>query len=118
MTPSLINKQQYWQDIFTQFEQSQLTVTAFCKQHQLNTSTFYLWRKQLEAADIIPSNLQANLVPVTVIPEQHCVKHVSNKADNSAPPCVTISTPNGYQLSLPCELPLTLIQHYLQVLPL
>jgi len=118
MTLSLINKQQYWQGIFAQFEQSQLTVTAFCKQHQLNTSTFYAWRKRFEPAYTPPSRSRAGIVPVTVITEQHCVNQASTVSDNSAQPCVTITTPNGYQLRLPCELPLPLIQHYLQALPL
>lgn len=36
-----------WQQIFQQFHDSELTVTAFCQQHKLTLSNFYHWRKKI-----------------------------------------------------------------------
>ncbi|MGL1959097.1 MAG: transposase [Colwellia sp.] len=37
-----------WQQIFAQHAASGLQITAFCKQQNLNPSSFYAWRKRLE----------------------------------------------------------------------
>jgi putative transposase len=36
-----------WRTIFSQQQNSGLSVTAFCGQHKLATSNFYTWRKKL-----------------------------------------------------------------------
>jgi putative transposase len=36
-----------WRTIFSQQQNSGLSVTAFCGQHKLTTSNFYTWRKKL-----------------------------------------------------------------------
>ena len=36
-----------WQELINTFEESGLTVTEFCRQHQLAVSVFYQWRKRL-----------------------------------------------------------------------
>ena len=39
-----------WRDIFTQFEASSLSATAFCKQHGIAYGSFMRWRPRVDAA--------------------------------------------------------------------
>ena len=36
-----------WRTIFSEFHQSELSITAFCQQQHIATSNFYTWRKKL-----------------------------------------------------------------------
>jgi hypothetical protein len=40
-------KAEAWQRRLSRFQQSQLTVGAFCRQEGVSTPSFYLWRKRL-----------------------------------------------------------------------
>lgn len=40
-------KSDEWQRRFSRFQQSQLTVAAFCRQEGVSAPSFYLWRKRL-----------------------------------------------------------------------
>lgn len=50
-----------WQHILDEFDQSGLTVTRFCEDHQLHPTLFYRWRKKLQHAAITPL---INLTPM------------------------------------------------------
>lgn len=52
-----------WRELLSSFEQSGLSVRAFCEQHDLTQSTFHLWRKRLRD---VPSFVA--LVPPVVEP--------------------------------------------------
>lgn len=40
-------KQQHWQQLFNDWQQSQLSQKDFCKNHDLNLATFGYWRTKL-----------------------------------------------------------------------
>ncbi len=40
-------KQQYWSQLFVQQAQSDLSITNFCKAHQINIGTYYYWKQKL-----------------------------------------------------------------------
>ncbi len=56
---------QQWQSLIEEFENSQLTQTAFCKSHNLNPKYFSLKRSKLKLEKI---NDQAVFSPVVVTP--------------------------------------------------
>ena len=37
----------YWQDVFSRWQKSGLSVHRFCREHQICESGFYTWRKKL-----------------------------------------------------------------------
>ena len=39
-----------WREIFTQFEASSLSATAFCKQHGIAYGSFVRWRQRVDAS--------------------------------------------------------------------
>lgn len=41
---------QQWEQLFSAFQHSELSVTAFCQQHNLSASNFYAWRKRLASS--------------------------------------------------------------------
>jgi transposase-like protein len=44
-------KEQFWRQTLADWQQSGLSVTAFCRQHQLQPQSFFRWRKLLELRD-------------------------------------------------------------------
>ena len=40
-------RRQFWRGLIAQYEQSGVSVRAFCKQHRTNEQSFYQWRKRL-----------------------------------------------------------------------
>jgi len=66
-----------WQEIFKQHASSGLQIAQFCKQQNLNPSSFYAWRKRLENTSLYPSTTQnqpdldeSNTDWVNIMPEQ------------------------------------------------
>ncbi|HZR54448.1 MAG TPA: hypothetical protein VFB06_33725 [Streptosporangiaceae bacterium] len=48
-------KQQRWLELFRLWQQSQLTVRAFCSRHRLREPSFYAWRRLLRRRGLIPA---------------------------------------------------------------
>ena len=60
-----------WQRRLSRFQQSQLAVSAFCRQEGVSAPSFYLWRKRLALSP--PTNLEyskppAGFRPVRLLP--------------------------------------------------
>ena len=55
-------KAAYWQQHFTDWQQSGLSQRDYCKQHKLTFSSFGYWRKRLKTSESIPRKL----IPVSV----------------------------------------------------
>jgi hypothetical protein len=55
-------KEQQWRRWLQLWQQSGLTVRAFCEQHGLSQPSFYAWRRRLHAPD-------TTFLPVDVVPE-------------------------------------------------
>ena len=55
--------QEEWQALISQWRQSNLSATRFCKQHHLSSASFYKWRQRFEAAAHPGRNNQGAPVP-------------------------------------------------------
>ena len=75
----------HWQNIFEQQQSSGLSIIQFCRDNNVNTSTFYAWRKRL-------SGKVLSVKPQQVIP---LIIHEQSFTQSSM---VKITTPRGYQL--------------------
>ena len=51
--PLDIAKQQHWLDLIRRWQQSPLTVRAFCDRHGLAEARFYLWRRVLRERGLL-----------------------------------------------------------------
>jgi len=51
--PLDVAKQQHWLDLVRRWQQSQLTVRAFCNRHGLAEARFYLWRRVLRERGLL-----------------------------------------------------------------
>ena len=85
----LDKKRQHWQAILEQQKQSSLTIAIFCKNSNINVTTFYNWKKRLSqhTSGKSSSSTKHQLVPLIV----------TDSSISSAP--LTLTTPNGYQLA-------------------
>ena len=64
-------KEQYWRDFIERWQQSNLNIRQFCRQHQLSENSFYSWRRELrireqEATLAQTDDHQATFVPVHI----------------------------------------------------
>jgi transposase len=48
-------KQRYWLDLMCRWQQSQLSVRAFCERFGLSEASFYLWRRVLRQRGVLPT---------------------------------------------------------------
>ena len=78
-------KIKHWQDIFEQQQSSGFTIIQFCRDNNINVSTFYAWRKRLfgEAA---------------TVKKQQVVPFVIHEQAFTQPSMIKLTTPSGYQL--------------------
>ena len=44
----------YWKKLVIEHGQSQLSVTDFCRDHQINPQRFYFWRKRIQSQPTAP----------------------------------------------------------------
>lgn len=56
--------EQRWRRWILQWQQSGLSVRAFCDRHHLATPSFYAWRRTLQQRDAVP------FVPVRILPDR------------------------------------------------
>lgn len=75
------DKAVYWQQHFTDWQQSGLSQRDYCKQHKLTFSSFGYWRKRLKTGVSIPGKL----IPVSL----------------SRPALINVYLPSGVRLEAP-----------------
>ncbi|WP_315707916.1 IS66 family insertion sequence element accessory protein TnpA [Brenneria uluponensis] len=94
-------KQQYWSQLFVQQAQSDLSITNFCKAHQINIGTYYYWKQKLSDHS---STLRIHPV------------RVQEYRDLSPHGVVILSLPSGLSVELPADLPAHHIQSWVNAL--
>jgi transposase len=52
--PPDAGKQRHWLDLMRRWQQSQLSVRAFCERLGLREANFYLWRRRLRQRGLLP----------------------------------------------------------------
>ena len=65
-------KEPFWREVIADQQRSGASVQAFCRNRQLNESSFYRWRKRIQLRDVEASNKQDAppvLAPVVVVDE-------------------------------------------------
>src|ERR1700683_3541575 len=50
---SISGKQRHWLDLIRLWQQSKLSVRAFCRRHRLSEPSFYCWRRTLRQRGLI-----------------------------------------------------------------
>ncbi|KGJ97958.1 IS66 family insertion sequence element accessory protein TnpA [Thalassotalea sp. ND16A] len=99
-------KKQHWLTVIEQQKQSGLSISSFCKNNQITVSTFYLWKKRLseDKADEPALDKKHQLVPLFV---------TDSVQSNST---ITLTTPDGYQLSFGEQLSPTSLSAFVKAL--
>ena len=63
-------REQHWRTLLSEWQQSKLTVSAFCKQRNLQKTTFYYWQRKLGVVRRPSSRSEPSaFVPVTLVAE-------------------------------------------------
>ena len=77
-----------WQERFTRFASTDLTVAEFCRSEGVSTPSFYRWRKIASPPSSPPSSPSPRFVPLTL----------------SAVQVATLRLPGGASIDLPGDL--------------
>ena len=108
-----------WQQHVSTWRTSGLTQAAYCRQHQLNATTFNGWvvmdRKALPATTSAPRTI----VPVVIQPTSHAASLAASMAtprQPSIPPSIVLQRGNGWQLHLPADIPVAWLAQLLTTL--
>ena len=64
--PRVMRNERQWGELLAQFNNSNLNVREFCKQHQLTPSSFHHWRKRLREVPSPKPAFVALDIPVAV----------------------------------------------------
>jgi hypothetical protein len=78
----------YWQDLFNQFEQSGMTIRAFCAEKNIPEGSFFKWKKEIKPSVV---DNRVPLKSTAVVP----VKLVA-AAQSVGSRVIQIVTPCGY----------------------
>ncbi len=92
-------KYNLWHERFQQQKESNLTITAWCKQNQIAQSQFYYWRKKITAS---PSEADNAIVPISI---------------PISAPTLVIETPCGYRISVNDTSAMALLPQVMACLP-
>ena len=61
--------QKQWQQLVGEFDPSQQTVHAFCKKHNIGTSSFYKWKAKFHVSNSIDTREVPVFVPIQPLPD-------------------------------------------------
>jgi hypothetical protein len=67
--PRDLRKEQQWRRWIRQWQQSGLSVRAFCARHHLSQPSFYAWRREIQQRDAAAGTF----VPVQFVPDDEPV---------------------------------------------
>lgn len=90
-------KEQFWRDHLQRWQQSGLTIRAYCRRHHLSEPSFYGWRRTLAQRDHdrpTPREPAPLFLPVHLEPEPV-----------ASPASLELVLPNGRLLRIPAAFP-------------
>ncbi|HCE1977262.1 TPA: hypothetical protein NGS68_000528 [Vibrio parahaemolyticus] len=93
------DKTQLWQERLQHQKDSDLTIAAWCEQHQIAQSQFYYWQKKLTASSCEPGSV---MVPISM---------------PSSSITLVIETPGGYRISINDTSAMVLLPQVMKCLP-
>lgn len=102
---SLLQRADWLQHVST-WRTSGLTQAAYCREHQLNATTFNGWI--LREPGLLPATVPLTAIPVVIKPSTPVV--------SSAPSSMVLQHRSGWQLSLPADVQITWLAQLLNKL--
>jgi transposase len=104
-------KQRHWLDLIRLWQQSKLSVRAFCRRHRLSEPSFYCWRRTLRQRGLIgqqPADVAKTESPAFV--------QVSVTAGTAAPRSIDVVLANGRRLRVRPGFDVNTLRQLLRVL--
>jgi hypothetical protein len=90
LNPSRQSSSNYWQDVINDFEKSGIPISKYCSMHKISTSSFYQWRKILEAGRSNEKSSIPSFIPIDI--------NSSGKNSEVSKPSLEIYLPSGIKL--------------------
>ena len=88
-------KEAFWRLVLEEYQRTDLTARAYCRQEGLSEPSFYAWRKKIHKRDSKEPNVALNpqaLIPVDVVDAVATSPH----RDEPSPP-LEVVTPSGFK---------------------
>lgn len=83
-------RRRYWRELLTQQRRSGMSVTAFCRRHDLSAASFYGWRQRLADERRQDEPAQVSFVPLPI-----------GQAMPAGAAGFVLELPNGVQVTVP-----------------
>ncbi len=109
-----VAKEQRWRQVLEAWQQSGLSVRAFCAQHQVSEPSFYTWKRNLQPRDQqpIPPVPAATDAAANPLPTFAPVRLVGEPA----PALLELALPSGHRLRVPAGFDPATLRQLLAVL--
>ena len=96
-----LQRERRWRELVARHASSGLSVRAFCRQEQLNESSFYAWRRTLTERDRETSTVEnANLAETTPVFVPAVVSNEPSPQQPTGEAAIAIELPGGCTLRL------------------
>ena len=108
-----------WQQHVSTWRTSGMTQAAYCRQHQLNATTFNGWVVMERKASPTTTSLPRTVVPIVIQPTSRAASFAApttTPRQPSIPPSIVLQRGNGWQLHLPADIPVTWLAQLLTTL--
>lgn len=89
-----------WVERVGRFEDSGLTVAAFCRQEGVSTASFYLWRRRLREAQTAAEASDAAAPRFLPVVLANALPHTSPLAGGFGPAALELELPNSVRLRM------------------
>ena len=96
-----------WQQHVSTWRTSGMTQAAYCRQHQLNATTFNGWVIMDRKASLTTTSAPRTIVPVVIQPTSRAASFApatTTPSPPSIPPSIVLQRGNGWQLHLPADI--------------
>ena len=100
-----LERREKWRELVEKQEQSGLSQTEYCKQHNLSIPQFTYYRGLIKASSRIPSQKLKAFTPIKI-----------NKTEPITSADIRIVLPNGFQCFIPCSVDAPHVKRLVEVL--
>lgn len=97
-----------WQEHVSTWRSSGMTQAAYCRQHQLNATTFNGWVVMNRKASPATASAPRTIVTAMIQPTSRAASFAASTTmlgQPSIPPSIVLQRGNGWQLHLPADIP-------------
>lgn len=100
-------RERYWRQVLRDQAASGLSISAFCREHEVSPASFFSWRRKLAAHDGAGEEIAAKFVPIEL---------GATTSLAAGQPGFEVTLPNGLRVQVPSPFDAAALRELLDVL--